>query len=79
MLGNDDELCGIVTVEISGREPQQLVLDLRERGINLSAQGREYAVLDYDNKKVSAALRISPHYYNTKAELDTALAAIDAA
>ncbi len=79
VLGSDDELCGIVTIEFNKLDPQQFVLELREQGINLSAQGREYAVLDYDNKKVSAALRISPHYYNTKAEIDTAIAAIDGA
>lgn len=79
VLGADEELCGIVTVSITDRDPQQMVSDLREQGINVSAQGREYAVLDYTSKNVAAALRISPHYYNTKTEIETLVAAIDAA
>ena len=49
---------------------------LRSRGINTSAQIREYAVIDYDEKQVTASLRISPHYYNTEEEIDLALSAI---
>ena len=79
VLGNDDEVCGIVTVSMPDRDPQQLVTKLREQRINVSAQGREYAVLDYTEKNVAAALRISPHYYNTKEEIEIVVAAIDAA
>jgi selenocysteine lyase/cysteine desulfurase len=53
-----------------------LVAALRERGINTSAQIREYAVIDYDDKGVQASLRLSPHYYNTEQEIDQAVAAI---
>ena len=49
---------------------------LRARGINTSAQKREYALLDYDDKGVTAALRISPHYYNTEQEIDQVVAVI---
>jgi selenocysteine lyase/cysteine desulfurase len=49
---------------------------LRTRGINTSAQRREYALLDYDDKRVTASLRISPHYYNTEAEVDQAVSCI---
>jgi len=70
------ELCGIVSAAIDGRDPAALVTALRHRGINTSAQIREYALIDYDHKQVSAALRISPHYYNTEQEIDQAVAAI---
>ena len=49
---------------------------LRERRINTSAQIREYAVIDYDEKGVAASLRLSPHYYNTEEEIDQAASAI---
>lgn len=78
VLGNDDERCGIVTLAMPDRDPQQVVSELREQGINVSAQGRDHAVLDYAKKNVAAALRISPHYYNTKTEIQTVVAAIDA-
>jgi selenocysteine lyase/cysteine desulfurase len=76
VLDRGSELCGIVSVAIEGRDPGELVTALRARGINTSAQQREYALLDYDDKRVTASLRISPHYYNTEEEIDQALSAI---
>ncbi len=77
VLGNDEELCGIVTVTVDGQDPYEIVTALRAQGINVSAQGREYAVIDYDQKNVVSALRISPNYYNTGSEIDQVVAAID--
>ena len=76
VLGGDEELCGIVTVTIDGFDPFKMVAALRAQGVNTSAQGREYAVIDYDNKNVTGALRLSPHYYNTEIEVDQAVSAI---
>ena len=67
VLGNDDELGGIVTITVQDCDPTKIVTRLRSQNINVSAQGREHAVIDYDKKKVAGALRISPHYYNTNA------------
>jgi selenocysteine lyase/cysteine desulfurase len=33
---------------------------------------REYAQLDFEQKGVSSAVRISPHYYDTIEEIDCA-------
>ncbi len=76
ILDRGSELCGIVSVAIDGRDPGELVTALRARGINTSAQQREYALLDFDDKRVTSLLRISPHYYNTAEEIDQAVAAI---
>lgn len=76
VLGGDEELCGIVTVTIDGFDPFKMVAALRVQGVNTSAQGREYAVIDYDNKNVTGALRLSPHYYNTEIEVDQAVSAV---
>ena len=76
VLGGDEELCGIVTATIDGLDPFKMVTALRAQGVNTSAQGREYAVIDYDNKNVAGALRHSPHYYNTEIEIDQAVSAI---
>jgi selenocysteine lyase/cysteine desulfurase len=75
-LGGDNDLCGIVTAALAECDPGEIVIALREQGINTSAQGREYAVLDYDQKNVAGALRISPHYYNTEDEIDQVIAAV---
>jgi selenocysteine lyase/cysteine desulfurase len=76
VLGADTEVCGIVTATIDKIDPFKLVRALRAQGVNVSAQGREYAVIDYDRKKVTGALRLSPHYYNTEIEIDGAVSAI---
>jgi len=76
LLDRGGDLCGIVSAAIAGHDPATLVTALRSRGINTSAQIREFAVIDYDEKQATAALRISPHYYNTEEEIDLAVATI---
>lgn len=70
VLDRGENLCGIVTASVEGRDPFELVGLLREKNINTSAQGRDYAVIDYDAKGVISALRMSPHYYNSDDELE---------
>jgi selenocysteine lyase/cysteine desulfurase len=70
ILDRGTELAAIVTVDVAGWSAPDLVDALRQRGINTSASLREYAVIDMDEKRAASALRISPHYYNTEAELD---------
>ncbi len=77
VLGDSQDLAGIVTCSAGQQDYSLLVEEMREQSINVSAQGREYAVIDYDRKNVSGALRISPHYYNTRDEIIRAVAAID--
>jgi selenocysteine lyase/cysteine desulfurase len=68
--------CAIVTAGVSGKDPAKLVRELRRRGINTSSADRTSAVLDFDDKGVEGALRISPHYYNTEAEIDAVVEAL---
>jgi selenocysteine lyase/cysteine desulfurase len=76
VLDRGPELCAIVTVAIAGRDTANVKLELRTRGINTSSPHREDAVIDMDEKQANSALRISPHYYNTKEEIDTAVEAL---
>jgi selenocysteine lyase/cysteine desulfurase len=76
VLDRGAELGAIATVSVEGWVPGELVLALRARSINTSSQTRLDAVLDYDAKGVDGALRISPHYFNTEAEVDVAVEAI---
>ena len=59
----------IVSLHLAGHDPVELVHALRERGINTSATPRDYALVDLDAKGVEGTLRVSPHYYNTRAEI----------
>jgi len=76
VLDRGPELCAIVTIAIAGRDTSDIKLLLRARGINTSSPHREDAVIDMDEKQTTSALRISPHYYNTREEIDTAVEAI---
>ena len=71
------ELCAIVTASVEGWRPQDLVRELRTRGINTTGQGGVDAVIDYDAKGVDGSLRISPHYFNTEEELATLIGALE--
>jgi len=77
VLDRGPELCAIVTVAVAGRDTKDIKLELRRRGINTSSPHREDAVIDMDEKGTESALRLSPHYYNTREEIDTAVDALD--
>jgi selenocysteine lyase/cysteine desulfurase len=76
VLDRGAELCAIVTADPAGRPGADIKLALRARGINTSSPSREDAVLDMDAKGATSAIRISPHYYNTVGEIDTAVDAL---
>jgi len=77
VLDRGPELCAVVTAAVAGRDAKEIKLALRQRGINTSSPEREDAVIDMDEKQASSALRISPHYYNTKEEVDLAIGALE--
>jgi selenocysteine lyase/cysteine desulfurase len=76
VLDRGPELCGIVSAATPERDARSLMFALRERAINVNAQTRPSALLDFDAKGVPASLRFSPHYYNTEEEIDAAVAAL---
>lgn len=76
VLDRGPQLCAIVTAAVRGWDPRDLVLNLREDGINTSSLSLESAVLDFQEKGVEGAIRISPHYYNTVEEVDAAVEAV---
>jgi selenocysteine lyase/cysteine desulfurase len=76
VLDRGPELCAIVTLQTGDSSGEEVKLALRARGINTSSPDRSDAVIDMDAKGTSTALRISPHYYNTMEEIDTAVAAL---
>lgn len=77
VLDRGPELCAIVTAEVAGVDAAAVVERLREQAINTSATFWNYAVLDMADKQARSAVRVSPHYYNTRREIDTAVFAIE--
>lgn len=76
VLDKGPQLCGIVTFHVKGGDGQALRAALHEKGINNSAAPRFAALIDFDQKGVTWALRLSPHYYNTHEEMDVAIGAL---
>jgi selenocysteine lyase/cysteine desulfurase len=66
----------IITVALPGKNPGEVIRQLRDRKVNTSISYREYAVIDYDAKGVTWGLRISPHYYNNEEEIALMMAAL---
>jgi selenocysteine lyase/cysteine desulfurase len=77
VLDRGPELCAIATAALDGHHARDVKLALRQRRINVSSPEREDAVIDMDAKQTTSALRISPHYYNTKEEIDLAIGALE--
>ncbi|MEO8475084.1 MAG: aminotransferase class V-fold PLP-dependent enzyme [Chryseolinea sp.] len=59
-----------VTFYAEHQKPEHLVQELVKRKINVVASYRAYGLLDFDDKGVEWAVRVSPHYYNTVGEID---------
>lgn len=65
--------CAIVTTHLRGADPKHLLLYLRDHNVNGSISYRNFALPDMNRKNLDWVLRLSPHYYNTEAELDQAV------
>ena len=68
--------CAIVTMTADGHHADTIVRALKERRINTVSSLREFGIYDFQQKGVETAVRLSPHYYNTEAEVDDAAAAV---
>ncbi len=76
VLDRGGKQCAIVTATADGRHADSIVKALKERRINTVSSLREFGIYDFDAKGIETAVRLSPHYYNTEAEVDEAVAAV---
>lgn len=60
----------LVTFDVRGWEPRPFKAALDARRVNSALSFREFARYDFADKDVEWALRLSPHYYNTEAEVE---------
>ncbi|MFZ4509632.1 MAG: aminotransferase class V-fold PLP-dependent enzyme [Candidatus Nanopelagicales bacterium] len=65
---------GIVTIRVD--DPAGVVAGLRGRGINTSLSTPDYSRIDFGRDQAPGLVRISPHAYNTEAEVDRAIATV---
>lgn len=76
VLDQGTDLCGIVTAYCPEWEPRKIMAYLWDRQINARITPNYVARIDFSRKGIQWALRISPHYYNTEAEISAAVAAL---
>ncbi|SHM52644.1 aminotransferase class V-fold PLP-dependent enzyme [Chitinophaga sp. CF418] len=76
VLDRGPEVGGLVTFTVDGLQPKIITDALLQRKINVVPSYRNFAVIDFDEKQVQWAIRASPHYYNTIAEIDVFLDAM---
>ncbi len=76
ILDRGERQCGIVTVAVENCDGAELKQALLAANVNVSISMREFAVIDFDEKGVKWALRMSPHYFNTPDEIGQAVAAL---
>ncbi|GAB4189718.1 MAG: aminotransferase class V-fold PLP-dependent enzyme [Thalassobaculales bacterium] len=72
------EQCAIVTFETAPVAPGEVKAALRRRGINCSASNVASTRLSMEARGIETVVRMSVHYYNSEAEIDLAVAAVDA-
>ncbi|HTH57406.1 MAG TPA: aminotransferase class V-fold PLP-dependent enzyme [Cyclobacteriaceae bacterium] len=70
VLDRGPEVGALVTFHVNGSDAHMITQKLLAKKINVVSSYRNVAVIDFDDKKVPWAVRVSPHYYNTKDELD---------
>jgi selenocysteine lyase/cysteine desulfurase len=68
------QLCAIATLEVAGRDAEELGRRLRQAGVNVHVSQKGAGPLNAPEAKATPILRISPHYYNTSEEIDRAVA-----
>jgi len=76
VLDGGREQCAIVTASFARIDARDVVSALSRQRISTTASLRWYGLLDFTEKQVKTAIRISPHYYNTEEEVGEAIAAI---
>ena len=72
------EQCAIVTARLAGVDTGAVADALSRRGINVSTTVAEHNQFDSEVRDVHPLVRLSPHYYNTEAEIDEAVGAVAA-
>jgi cysteine desulfurase / selenocysteine lyase len=71
-------LCNIVTWSTHDRNLEKISHYLDAHKVFYSVSQRSNAIIDFEEKEIDWAIRFSPHYFNTEAEIDEVLSLISA-
>ncbi|MCY7357240.1 MAG: aminotransferase class V-fold PLP-dependent enzyme, partial [Rudanella sp.] len=75
LLDEGDKLASLLLFTLPDHEtPQAVMTTLKQNQINFSMSYTNFALIDWERKGVTWAVRFSPHYYNTDNEIDSVLA-----
>lgn len=77
VLDKGPALGGLITFHLQGSDPVFLKNELKKHTLNVETSLRDYAVIDFDEKQVGWAIRVSPHYFNNQEEVDSLIGAVD--
>jgi len=69
ILDHGTTLCGIVTFAVTSVSTESISRQLMAAGVSHSISRRSSALIDFDRKGVQAAIRLSPHIFNTDSEV----------
>ncbi|SFM81582.1 Selenocysteine lyase/Cysteine desulfurase [Chitinophaga sp. YR627] len=62
--------CSIITFSIANQEPESFKQYFSAQEVNIYTTARSSAIIDFTQKGIEWVARVSPHYYNTEAEID---------
>ncbi|WP_327730798.1 aminotransferase class V-fold PLP-dependent enzyme [Streptomyces sp. NBC_00487] len=68
--------CAIVTAKVDGLPAPEVAAALARQRINVTTTDPEHTQFDTEHRGVHPLVRLSPHYYNTEAELDRTVEAM---
>ena len=78
LLDRGRKQSSIVTFSLEDASEKATKAYFAGKGINISTTPKSYAMLDYKEKGIEWAARVSPHYYNTEDEIDRFVEAVKA-
>lgn len=70
VVDQGDELCGIVSLAVGGRDPAKIREKLAAQNVNVWVCSENTACVDMEARNLTSVLRASVHYYNTEGEVD---------
>ncbi len=71
LLDEGEHTASLLLFTIPGQTPDRLQAYLKQHQVNFSMSFTNFALIDWQRKGIDWALRLSPHYYNTSAEIET--------
>jgi selenocysteine lyase/cysteine desulfurase len=70
LLDKGSHQSSIVTFTLAGTTPEATQDYITKGGFNITMSYKNYALIDYEKKGVSWAVRVSPHYFNLEQEIE---------